>query len=319
MSINPIVIIGGEPQSVFIEILLKSIKRKHLPIILISSEDILIKNIKKFNFKTKFNYLNKDLTNLNKNKINLININYNKFSFLKKTITTESNNFIDLSFKKALEVINRIKCSGLINGPISKKTFLKGKFKGITEFLAKKTNSDDPVMLIYNRKLSVCPLTTHLPISKVSGKVKKKLIIDKIKKIDFFYKNILKTSPKIAVTGLNPHCESFDKDNKEKKEIIPAIKYLKRIRINVEGPYSPDTIFLKENTKRFDVIVGMYHDQVLGPMKTLYGFKAINITIGLPFIRISPDHGPNIQMLGKNKSDPSSLLESIRFLKKYAR
>ena len=245
MSFNPIVIIGGEPQSVFIEILLKSIKRKHLPIILISSEDILIKNIKKFNFKTKFNYLNKDLTNLNKNKINLININYNKFSFLKKTITTESNNFIDLSFKKALEVINKIKCSGLINGPISKKTFLKGKFKGITEFLAKKTNSDDPVMLIYNQKLSVCPLTTHLPISKVSGKVKKKLIIDKVKKIYFFYKNILKTSPKIAVTGLNPHCESFDKDNKEKKEIIPAIKYLKRIRINVEGPYSPDTIFLE--------------------------------------------------------------------------
>ena len=73
--------------------------------------------------------------------------------------------------------------------------------------------------------------------------------------------------------------------------------------------------FFEENTKRFDVIVGMYHDQVLGPMKTLYGFKAINITIGLPFIRISPDHGPNIQMLGKNKSDPSSLLESIRFLK----
>ena len=319
MSFNPIVIIGGEPQSVFIEILLKSIKRKHLPIILISSEDILIKNIKKFNFKTKFNYLNKDLTNLNKNKINLININYNKFSFLKKTITTESNNFIDLSFKKALEVINKIKCSGLINGPISKKTFLKGKFKGITEFLAKKTNSDDPVMLIYNRKLSVCPLTTHLPISKVSRKVKKKLIVDKVKKIYFFYKNILKTNPRIAVTGLNPHCESFDKDNKEKKEIIPAIKYLKKIRINVEGPYSPDTIFLKENTKRFDVIVGMYHDQVLGPMKTLYGFKAINITIGLPFIRISPDHGPNIQMLGKNKSDPSSLLESIRFLKKYAR
>ena len=319
MSFNPIVIIGGEPQSVFIEILLKSIKRKHLPIILISSEDILIKNIKKFNFKTKFNYLNKDLTNLNKNKINLININYNKFSFLKKTITTESNNFIDLSFKKALEIINKIKCSGLINGPISKKTFLKGKFKGITEFLAKKTNSDEPVMLIYNQNLSVCPLTTHLPISKVSGKVKKKLIINKVKKINFFYKNILKISPKIAVTGLNPHCETFSKDNKEKKEIIPAIKYLKKIRIDVEGPYSPDTIFLRENTKRFDVIVGMYHDQVLGPMKTLYGFKAINITIGLPFIRISPDHGPNIQMLGKNKSDPSSLLESIRFLKKYAR
>ena len=180
----------------------------------------------------------------------------------------------------------------------------------------KKTNSDDPVMLIYNRKLSVCPLTTHLPISKVSGKVKKKLIIDKVKKINVFYNKILKINPKIAVTGLNPHCESFDKDNKEKKEIIPAIKYLKKIRIDVEGPYSPDTIFLKENTKKFDVIVGMYHDQVLGPMKTLYGFKAINITIGLPFIRISPDHGPNIQMLGKNKSDPTSVFYAFNFLNK---
>ena len=75
---------------------------------------------------------------------------------------------------------------------------------------------------------------------------------------------------------------------------------------------------MSDNIKRFDVIFGMYHDQVLAPIKTLYGFKSINITLGLPFVRVSPDHGPNVHMLGKNKSDPSSLIESIRFLKNNA-
>ena len=207
---------------------------------------------------------------------------------------------------------------GLINGPISKKTFLRGKYNGITEYLAKRTGVSDPVMLIYNKKLSVSPLTTHIPISKVSKQINKRDIINKIKRINYFYKIFLKKKPKFAITGLNPHCESFQKVNEEKKEIIPAIKHLKKSKINIKGPYPSDTIFLKENTKKFDVIFGMYHDQVLAPIKTLYGFKAINITIGLPFIRISPDHGPNVRMLGKNKSDPSSLIQAISFLKKYA-
>jgi len=86
----------------------------------------------------------------------------------------------------------------------------------------------------------------------------------------------------------------------------------------VSGPFPADTIFLKDNLKKFNVVFGMYHDQVLGPMKTLFGFKAINITLGLPFIRVSPDHGPNIKMLGKNLSDASSLIDSLKFLNKYA-
>jgi len=172
-------------------------------------------------------------------------------------------------------------------------------------------------MLIYNKNLSVSPLTTHMPISKVSKDVKKIDIINKIKKINDFYLKVLNKKPRIAVTGLNPHCESFDNENKEKKEIIPAIKYLKKKKINARGPYAADTIFLKENFKKFDLIFGMYHDQVLGPMKTLFGFNAINITLGLPFIRISPDHGPNVKMLGKNKSNPNSIIESIRFIEKH--
>ena len=318
MNFNPIIIVGGEPQSIFIEIFLKAFKKIRKPLILISSKTILKKNIKRFNYRLKFNELKNDLSNIKKGKINLIDINYKKFSFSKKRITSESNKFIKVSFNKALELGKNIKFAGLINGPISKRTFLRGKYNGITEYLGEKTDVKDTVMLIYNHKLSVSPLTTHIPISKVSNKIKKKTIISKIKKIDTFYRKVLKKKPNIAITGLNPHCESFGSENKEKEEIIPAIKHLRKSKIRIEGPFASDTIFLKENSKKYDVIFGMYHDQVLGPMKTLYGFKAINITIGLPFLRISPDHGPNVQMLGKNKSDPESLIESIRFLEKYA-
>ena len=320
MNSNPIIIIGGEPQSIFLEIFLKAIKKlkkQKKPMILISSRDILKKNIKKFNKNIKINELNNNYSNLKLKSINLVNIDYKNFSFSNRKITSRSNLYLNNSFIKAIDILKKKNCSGLINGPISKKYFLKGKFNGITEFLAKKTNSKNPVMLIYNKNLSVSPLTTHMPISKVSKDVKKMDIINKIKKINDFYLKVLNKKPRIAVTGLNPHCESFDNENKEKKEIIPAIKYLKKKKINARGPYAADTIFLKENVKKFDLIFGMYHDQVLGPMKTLFGFNAINITLGLPFIRISPDHGPNVKMLGKNKSNPNSIIESIRFIEKH--
>ena len=91
---------------------------------------------------------------------------------------------------------------------------------------------------------------------------------------------------------------------------------LSKKKIKIFGPFAADTLFIEKNVKKFDVVIGMYHDQVLTPIKTLYEFKAINITLGLPFIRISPDHGPNNQMLGQNKSDPTSLQEALKFVNK---
>ena len=140
-------------------------------------------------------------------------------------------------------------------------------------------------------------------------------MIEKTILISNFYKKHLRYKPKIAITGLNPHCESFSK--KEDERIIkPAIKQLIKHGYNVSGPYAADTIFLNNNRKKFNVIIGMYHDQVLGPLKSLHEFDAINITVGLPFIRISPDHGPNEIMIGKNKSNPLSLIKAISFLDK---
>ena len=146
-------------------------------------------------------------------------------------------------------------------------------------------------------------------------KISKKTIKEKVSLISSFYKRKFNKKPKIAILGLNPHCESVHRYDEDEKIIKPTIKYLKN-KHNLSGPHSADTIFLKENRKKFDVIIGMYHDQVLTPLKTLYEYDAINITLGLPFIRISPDHGPNEKMLGKNKSNPTSLLKAIKFLDK---
>ena len=134
--------------------------------------------------------------------------------------------------------------------------------------------------------------------------------------INKFYKFKLNKNPKFAVLGLNPHCETIDSFSEEEKIIKPAIKLIKSKKINISGPFSADTFFLEKNLKKFDVVIGMYHDQVLTPIKTLYKFDAINLTLGLPFIRISPDHGPNNEMLGKNISNPDSLISAINFINK---
>ena len=118
------------------------------------------------------------------------------------------------------------------------------------------------------------------------------------------------------MVGLNPHCESVLKFNEDAKIISPLIKAF-RNKINIKGPFSADTIFLKNNRKKFDIIIGMYHDQVLTPIKTIFEYDAINVTIGLPFLRVTPDHGPNEKMIGKNISNPMSLIKAISFLDKH--
>ena len=171
-------------------------------------------------------------------------------------------------------------------------------------------------MLIYNKHLSVCPVTTHLPLKIVYKKINQKNIIEKIELINEFYKNNFNLKPKIGILGLNPHCESIDKFNEDEKIIKPIIKKMKKNGYKVSGPHSADTMFINNNRKNFNVILGMYHDQVLAPIKTLYEYDSINITLGLPFIRVSPDHGPNEKMMGKNLSNPLSLIQAIKFLDK---
>jgi 4-hydroxythreonine-4-phosphate dehydrogenase len=317
VNYKPIIIVAGEPNSVFFELFFKVIKKKiRSPIILIASKKIIIKQAKILKHKISFNITNeseiiKKKDNLKK--INLIDIDFKQVSGFDK-ITSKSNHYISSCFDVAIKLLKNNVSNKLINGPISKKTFLKKKYNGITEYLAKKTNTKKFAMIIYNKNLSVCPLTTHLPIKYVNKKINKLEIINKVKLINNFWKKEFGRKVKIGVTGLNPHCESIDSFSEDKKIILPTIKKLKKLKYNIEGPLAADTIFLKDNRKKFDLIIGMYHDQVLTPIKTLFEYDAINITLGLPFIRVSPDHGPNESMLGKNKSNHLSLLNSVKFL-----
>jgi len=317
MNYKPIIIVAGEPNSVFFELFFKVIKKKiNSPIILIASKQLISKQAKILKKKIRFSITNELEVIKNKNnlkKINLIDIDFNQSAAFSK-ISSKSNNYITKCFDIAIKLLKNNVSDKFINGPISKKTFLKKKYNGITEYLADKTNTKKFAMLIYNKKLSVCPLTTHLPVKYISKRINKIEIINKVKLIDNFWKKNFGQKVKIGVTGLNPHCESIDKFNEDKSIIFPTIKKLKNLRYNVDGPLAADTIFLKKNRKKFNLIMGMYHDQVLTPMKTLFEYNAINVTIGLPFLRVSPDHGPNETMLGKNKSNYLSLLNSIKFL-----
>ena len=321
MKINKILIVLGEPNSTFSEILFKYFNSKEFlknkkNIILIGSKSLLQKHLKILKIKLKFEFRNiNHLKEANVREVNIININYNNKKKFSK-ISSNSSKYITNCFNLALRLIRNNEKTALINGPISKKHFLKKKHLGITEYISKKIKVKNQVMLIYNDKLAVSPLTTHLPIKYVSKEIKKKKIIKNVIEIRKFYINFLNKKPKIAILGLNPHCETIDKFSEEKKIIIPAINYLKKNNTNISGPFPADTFFLKKNIIEYDVVVGMYHDQVLTPLKTLYNFNAINITLGLPFIRISPDHGPNEKMLGKNISDPSSIFYAMRFINK---
>lgn len=320
MNSNFILVVNGEPNSVFSEIFVKTINKLKVktPIIYIFSERLLKKQMKKLKLNKEIQLIDLNKINeykLDNNSINLINIDYKQKKSFEK-ISDKSQKFIKKSFDIAFKIIKKEKITKFVNGPISKKNFLNKKYLGMTEYISNYFSKKNTCMLIFNKNLSVCPLTTHLPLSLVAKKINKKDLKNKIILIQDFYKRFLKIRPRIGVLGLNPHCESILQKNEDQTIIKPIVESMKKKGFKISGPFAADTAFLKNNRKNFDVIIGMYHDQVLTPIKTLFEYDAINITLGLQFTRISPDHGPNERMIGKNLSNPLSLIQAIKFLDK---
>tara|TARA_B100000575_G_C23086492_1_gene626182 strand:+ start:532 stop:1497 length:966 start_codon:yes stop_codon:yes gene_type:complete len=317
-----IIIISGDPNSVNSELIFKCWKnlknQTKKNIYLISNYDLLKHQFKKLNYSIKIQKV-KNITDKyqsNNLKILSLKLNFdNPFNVSKKS----ASKFILNSLNYAHQLALNKDVKGIINCPINK-NLLKKKNSGITEFLASKCNikSNSEVMLISNKQLSVSPITTHIDIKDVSKKITKNLIIKKIKTIDNFFKTKFKIKPKIAVLGLNPHNGEMRKNSEERKVIIPAINKLKKLRINVNGPFVSDTIFIN-NYKSYNVIVGMFHDQVLSPFKSIYKFDAINLTLGLKYLRVSPDHGVAKDLVGKNISNSTSMLNCIKFIDKFGK
>jgi 4-hydroxythreonine-4-phosphate dehydrogenase len=316
-KIKKILIVAGDPNSINSEIIFKSwlklnnsIKKK---IYIIANYELIQEQFSELNYSLRL----KNVDNLNitgeSNELKIINVGlkFNKvFSVEKKNASPYVLNCLDLAHKLALndDVL------GLINCAIDK-SLLSKKNIGVTEYLATKCglNNKSEVMMIKNDQLAVCPITTHLDLKNVSQNIKSKTIITKIKTIQKSLKKMVKKKPKIGVLGLNPHNGELKKNTEEITEIIPAIKYLKNLGFNINGPLAADSVFINDY-KNYDIIVGMYHDQVLTPFKTLFKFDAINITLGLKYFRASPDHGVAKNIIKKDKADPESLIKAIKYI-----
>ncbi|MDC0409462.1 4-hydroxythreonine-4-phosphate dehydrogenase PdxA [Pelagibacteraceae bacterium] len=316
-----IVLVGGDPNSINSEIIYKCWKK--LPnkikkrIILISNYKLLKDQFKKLNYNIKLSN-EQNLFKLNKsNELKILNIKLDykdPFKVPLKSAKPFVLKSLDLAHKLALNK----QIAGIINCPINK-NLLGNKKIGVTEYLANKclVKKNSEVMIIRNKELMISPITTHLDIRSISNKINKKLIITKINVINSWFKKTFKRQPVIAVLGLNPHNAELRKNSEEKKIIIPAIKNLKKSGFKLDGPLSSDTIFIN-NYKNYDLIIGMYHDQILGPFKALYKFDAINLTLGLKYIRVSPDHGVAVDKIKKKTSSAVSLIKCFDYIDKFS-
>lgn len=219
------------------------------------------------------------------------------------------------SIKKSVELLKNGIIDGLVTAPVNKEAINKSgfKFKGHTEYLAKKTDTKDFVMMLVGGGLRVAVVTRHIPLKKVAASLTKDNIYKTIKTIDFELSKFFGIrNPRIAVCSLNPHAgEGGIFGNEEKNIIIPAVNKARKQNIEVYGPFPSDSLFRGAYSGKYDAIVAMYHDQGLTPLKMVSQRAGVNVTLGLPFARTSPDHGTAHDIAGQNKADPSSMREAI--------
>ena len=219
--------------------------------------------------------------------------------------------------KSSIELCLSQKFDALITLPIHKKILSskKNKFSGHTEYIAEACGlKGNEVMLLTNKKLNVALATTHISLRDVPNKITQKGLCATISTLHHDMKKKFNIShPKITVTGLNPHGGEDGEFGVEEISIItPAIKKMKELGISIIGPIPSDTAFTPKVMKETDCYLAMYHDQGLGPFKALTFGKGVNVTLGLPIIRTSVDHGTGLDIAGSNEIDPSSFFESIK-------
>ncbi|HSI42222.1 MAG TPA: 4-hydroxythreonine-4-phosphate dehydrogenase PdxA [Xanthobacteraceae bacterium] len=214
--------------------------------------------------------------------------------------------------------------AALVTNPIAKAVLYGAGFgfPGHTEYLAHLAGdpAPRPVMLLWSPLLAVVPATIHVPISEVPRLLTRELLVEtgRITARDLIARFGI-PQPRLAFCGLNPHAGEGGAIGQEDETVIrPAVEQLKAEGIDARGPLPADTMFHPAARASYDVAIGAYHDQVLGPVKALAFDKAVNVTLGLPFVRTSPDHGTAFDIAGTGRADPSSLIEALRLARRLA-
>jgi 4-hydroxythreonine-4-phosphate dehydrogenase len=232
------------------------------------------------------------------------------------------------AIEQAIEAVLRGEVRALVTNPIAKRVLYECGFPypGHTEFLAALADRLVPggpyraVMMLASRELRVVPLTIHVPLAAVPGRITRELIVDTARIVDAALIRDFgvgrdangRVRARLAVTGLNPHAGEGGTLGIEDRDVIaPAVAALKAEGFDITGPHSADTLFHASARTRYDAVIAMYHDQALIPIKTLAFDTAVNVTLGLPFIRTSPDHGPAFDIAGMGRASATSLAEAL--------
>jgi 4-hydroxythreonine-4-phosphate dehydrogenase len=221
--------------------------------------------------------------------------------------------------QRAVEMALKKEVKSIVTAPLSKESLKLAGFqwRGHTELLAELTNTKEFTMMFVSDKLKLILSTLHVPLRDVPDVIKEKLVFKTIVLATKGAEMIGIKKPRIAVAGLNPHAgESGLLGKEEMRAIIPAVNNARKKGFNVSGPYPPDVVFYKAYNGYFDIVVSMYHDQGLIPFKMLAFDSGVNVTVGLPIIRTSPDHGTGFDIAWKNIANPSSMLEAIKLASK---
>lgn len=221
------------------------------------------------------------------------------------------------SIARAVALVQQGQASAVVTNPISKEVVQKTGFAhpGHTSYLAELCNvPGQDVMMLAGPSLRVVPVTVHVALRQAIQQLSTDLIIRTARTVaQGLQRDFALPSPRIAVAGLNPHAgENGLMGTEERDIILPAIRALQAEGLNITGPYPPDTLFTPQAREKYDVALCMYHDQGLIPLKTLDMAEGVNVTLGLPIIRTSPDHGTAFEIAGHNSADPSSLLAALR-------
>jgi 4-hydroxythreonine-4-phosphate dehydrogenase len=247
------------------------------------------------------------------------------YPFTKNKPTAKGGRACVSYITKAVELALNKRDAGIVTAPISKEALKMAGciWPGHTEMLADLTGTKDYAMMLVGGPLRVILVTIHTALKNVPALITKQKIVETIRLAKKASGMLGMKKPRIAVAGLNPHAgEAGMFGDEEIKKIIPAIKMAAREGILVSGPHPPDTVFHKAYKGEIDIIVCMYHDQGLVPLKMIAFDKGVNVTVGLPFVRTSPDHGTAYDIAWKGIADPSSMIEAIKLavrLKTYPR
>ncbi len=217
--------------------------------------------------------------------------------------------------KKAVDIALKKQVHAIVTAPVSKESLRMAGYKwpGHTELLAELTNAREVAMMFVGERLKVILCTIHVPLEDVPKMINRRCVYRTIRLARTGARMLGIENPRIAVSGLNPHAgEAGIMGREEEVSIAPAVEKARKDGLEVSGPYPPDVVFHRAYKGDFDIIVCMYHDQGLIPFKMLYFDSGVNVTVGLPIIRTSPDHGTAFDIAWKNAANPSSMTEAVK-------